>query len=97
MDFVNNESSIRERLTQVLSPILNGRNPEKNWHLVNDLGMDSLALLRLCLDLEDAFQLDIPDEMCQYLCTTEDLYNFLKTRILSAPTTEKGESDGQRS
>ncbi len=46
-----------------------------NWntHLVNDLNLDSLDLVELAMDLEDEFQISMPDEQIGQVGTVGEL------------------------
>ena len=50
--------------------------PDKD--LVADLGIDSPRALRLLIELEDRFSLEIPDEDAAQMSTVEDVLSYLK-------------------
>lgn len=45
---------------------------------VDDLGADSLDIVELVMALEEAFNLDVPDEDAEKLKTVEDAINYIK-------------------
>jgi len=45
----------------------------------DDLGLDSLDIVELLMDVEDAFDLDIPDEYASVWKCPSDIINHLKT------------------
>ncbi len=50
-------------------------------HLVDDLGADSLGLIELVLDVEENFEIDIPDEDTEKIHTVGDALDYLVTRL----------------
>jgi acyl carrier protein len=50
--------------------------PEAN--VVDDLGADSLDVVELVMALEEAFDLEIPDEDAEKIRTVKDIYDYLE-------------------
>lgn len=50
----------------------------ENSILLSDLGMNSLDLVQLVCDVEDEFDIDIPDRTIRSFKTVGDVMNFLK-------------------
>jgi acyl carrier protein len=50
-------------------------NPEAN--VVDDLGADSLDVVELVMALEEAFDLEIPDEEAEKIRTVKDIIEYL--------------------
>jgi len=50
--------------------------PEAN--VVDDLGADSLDVVELVMALEEAFDLEIPDEDAENIRTVKDIYDYLE-------------------
>ena len=48
---------------------------------VNDLGADSIDLVEIYMDLEDEFNMSIPDQDLPNIKTVGDLVNFIDTKI----------------
>jgi len=46
-------------------------------HIQNDLGLDSIAVMELVADIEDRFELNIPNEMLTGLVTVDDVARAL--------------------
>ena len=53
--------------------------PEAN--LVTDLGLNSLDVINLVLDFEDAFGVEIPDEDIGRFVTMQDVVEYVENRI----------------
>jgi len=49
--------------------------PEAN--VVDDLGADSLDVVELVMALEEAFDLEIPDDDAEKIRTVNDIYDYL--------------------
>jgi acyl carrier protein len=50
--------------------------PEAN--VVDDLGADSLDVVELVMALEEAFDLEIPDEDAENIRTVKDIFEYLE-------------------
>ncbi len=46
-------------------------------NVVDDLGADSLDVVELIMALEEAFDLEIPDEDAEKIRTVQDIYSYL--------------------
>lgn len=47
-------------------------------HFINDLGADSLGTVELIMSLEEAFDLDIPDEKAEQIRTVGDALIYIE-------------------
>lgn len=52
-------------------------------HLVADLGIDSLGIMELIADIEDKFNLHIPDDALREVNTVGDVAHAIETRLQS--------------
>ncbi len=52
-------------------------------HLIADLSIDSLGVMEVVADLEDKFELHIPDEALREVETVEDVAKTIVTRLES--------------
>lgn len=50
-------------------------------NFVEDLGADSLDIVELVMEIEDEFDLEIPDEDVENLSTVQDVVNYLNKNI----------------
>ena len=53
-------------------------NPESNFQ--NDLGADSLDTVELVMTLEEAFDIEIPDEAAEGITTVGDAVKFIQDK-----------------
>ena len=49
--------------------------------LVDDLGADSISMLEIVMELEDVFDIDIPDEVAEDLRTVSDLVAYIEGQL----------------
>jgi acyl carrier protein len=50
---------------------------------IDDLGADSLDIVELVMAMEEAFDVEIPDEDAEKIQTIEDAVSYLKERVES--------------
>ncbi len=49
--------------------------------LVDDLDIDSITYYEIIMELEDEFDIDIPDEAAEDMRTVSDLVNYIEARV----------------
>ena len=49
--------------------------------LVDDLDIDSISYFEIIMELEDEFDIDIPDEAAEDMRTVSDLVNYIEARV----------------
>ena len=74
--------SQNEMQTKVVDIIANQLGVEKEIitpeaNVVDDLGADSLDVVELVMALEEAFNLEIPDEDAEKIRTVQNIYDYL--------------------
>ena len=67
---------IREIIVEELGVELD--DIKTSTHLTDDLGADSLDAVELIMSIEDAFEVEIPDEELQNIQTVADLVEFIE-------------------
>lgn len=72
------ENKVREIVCQQLDVDANQVKMETKF--VEDLGADSLAVVELVLALEEAFEIDIPDEDTEKLRTFKDAVEYIAAK-----------------
>lgn len=77
----------REMIFNKMAEVVLGqvKNPDltltTSMDIQKDLGLDSIELVELIIDLEEAFQLSIPDEDVEDLASLGELSDYLNNRI----------------
>jgi acyl carrier protein len=74
---------INEMKAKVVEIIANQLGVEKDVitpqaHFVVELGADSLDVVELIMALEEAFDLEIPDEEAEKIRTVQDIYDYIE-------------------
>ena len=49
--------------------------------LVDDLGADSISMFEIIMELEDVFDIDIPDEVAEDLRSVSDLVSYIEGQL----------------
>lgn len=75
-------TDIAERVKNIVAERLNV-NPEEITleTTFEDLGADSLDVMDLIMELEQEFDIEIPDEDTEKIRTIEDTINYIQSRI----------------
>ena len=73
------ENKVREIVCQQLD--VEADKVKKETSFVEDLGADSLAVVELVLALEEAFDIDIPDEDTEKLRTFNDAVTYIESKV----------------
>ena len=73
-------SSVRDRVIEIVCEQM-GQSKEKvaeSTSFINDLGADSLDTVELVMELEDEFDLSIPDEEAEKIKTVGDAITYIE-------------------
>lgn len=74
--------TVREKLTAVIADVL-GVEPEKvvpEANFTEDLGADSLDGVDMIMEIEEAFDVEIPDEDSKQLTTVQAVLDYLASK-----------------
>ncbi len=72
----NTEEQVRDIICEKLSVKPDQVSPETSF--VNDIGADSLDLVELIMELEDKFDMQIPDEEAEKILTVGDAIKYIE-------------------
>jgi acyl carrier protein len=72
-----------KRLTDILRNVLDVQEEQikDNSNFVKDLGADSLTVVEIVMEIEEEFDIEIPDEETQGLETVKELRDYVKDKI----------------
>ena len=76
-------AEVAKKITEIVSEKMD-RNKEditEEMSFVNDLGADSLDTVELVMDIEDAFDIQIPEEDAEKIETIADAVNYVAERV----------------
>ena len=77
---MSTEESVEEKVKEIIVKQM-GANKDQvtpDTSFINDLGADSLDTVELVMELEDAFDVSIPDEDAEKIQTVGDAINYVK-------------------
>lgn len=76
---VDVEAQIKEAIVEKLGVEESKVTP--NASFINDLGADSLDTVELIMELENRFNIQIPDEDQEKIQTVGDAVNYVKSKV----------------
>ena len=81
-------SNIGDKIKQVVIERLEINEDEVTLDadIQKDLGADSITVVEMIIELEDAFDIDIPDEEAEKLLTIRDVVDYVKARLAESQT-----------
>jgi acyl carrier protein len=77
------QSDVSEKITTALADYLK-RDPSTirpDYHLRDDLGLDSMAVIELVYRIEETFNLQIPDEDLAGLTSVQHVVHYIEGRL----------------
>lgn len=74
--------SIEQKVKQIIVEQLgvDENQVDATASFVDDLGADSLDIVELVMALEEAFDIDIPDEDAEKITTVKDAISYIETK-----------------
>ncbi len=70
------EGRVRKIIAEQLQIDADSMKVESSF--IDDLGADSLDIVELVMAMEDAFQMDIPDEAAEKIQTVKDAIDYIR-------------------
>lgn len=88
------DRSILSKIIQALADYLKRdvSTIDAHHHLRDDLGLDSMAVIELLYKIEEAFELQIPDQDLAGLTTVGAVAAYVQKRVAPARSTTTGRS-----
>ena len=79
-------SEIEDRVKKIIAEQLSVDEEKitKDASFVDDLGADSLDTVELVMALEEAFEIDIPDEEAEKIVTFQDVLDYISSNSSNA-------------
>ena len=70
-------------LTDILRNVLDIQEEQikDNSNFVKDLGADSLTVVEIVMEIEEEFDIEVPDDEAELLLTVKDLRDYVKDKI----------------
>jgi len=80
---VKTKANIAEKIKQIVSEQLGVDEAEvtPTASFVDDLGADSLDTVELVMALEEAFEIEIPDEEAEKIRTVQDAITYVEKKV----------------
>ena len=79
---MSDSPSVEETVKKIVTRIVRKQEDEyKPSATFKDLKADSLDIVELVMELEDAFSIEIPDEDAEKLKTVQDAIDYLRGRV----------------
>lgn len=72
-----------ERLQQIIAEVLNVEADDItiNSTFVDDLGADSLDIFQIIMGIEEEFDIEIPNEVAEYIVSVNDAVEQIKNAL----------------
>ena len=76
-------ASVKERIVEIVSEQLGVNKDQINddTHFVNDIGADSLDTVELVMELEEEFDINIPDDAAEKIQTVGEAIEFIEKHV----------------
>jgi acyl carrier protein len=78
-----NVAPIKERVIDIVAHQLNVSKDQitEDTHFVNDIGADSLDTVELVMELEEEFDIDIPDDAAEKIQTVGEAIRYIEEAV----------------
>ena len=75
----NIETKVREKIAEQLGVAADEVTPESSF--IEDLGADSLDIVELVMELEEEFEITIPDEQAEKIKTVGEAIDYIDREL----------------
>ena len=76
---MKNEDKVKQIIADQLLVDVDDVTPGSN--LIDDLGADSLDVIELVMQFEEAFDIEIADEDAENIKTVKDVLDYIETKV----------------
>jgi len=95
------DQAVLDKIVQALADYLkrDADSIQPSYHLRDDLGLDSMAVIELLYKIEETFNLQIPDQDLAGLTTVGTVANYVERRLAppkQASTTKTNPTKGKK-
>ncbi|MBX7102832.1 MAG: acyl carrier protein [Gemmataceae bacterium] len=75
--------SVEERVTEIVCENLgvNKDQVKRETRFIEDIGADSLDIVELIMELEEEFEINIPDDQAEKIKTVGEAINYIEAEI----------------
>lgn len=72
-----------DKLKEIISEYtgVEPKDIDEKMSLAGDIGLDSFSIISMICQIEDSFDVSIPEDEINNFQTLDDLYNYLSTNI----------------
>ncbi len=76
-------ASVKERVIDIVSEQLGVSKDQitEDTHFVNDIGADSLDTVELVMELEEEFDINIPDDAAEKIQTVGEAIQYIEQQV----------------
>jgi acyl carrier protein len=76
-------ASVKERVIDIVSEQLGVSKDQitEDTHFVNDIGADSLDTVELVMELEEEFDINIPDDAAEKIQTVGEAIHYIEQQV----------------
>jgi acyl carrier protein len=80
-----NEQEIFDKVQSIISEQLGVEKAQvtKDANFANDLGADSLDTVELVMAIEEAFNIEIPDETAEQISNLQQAVDFIRQKVVA--------------
>lgn len=74
--------TVEDKVVEVICEVISVKRElvTREANMINDLGVDSLDIIELTMDIEEEFGIDIPDEDIENMKIVGDICEYLEKR-----------------
>lgn len=71
---------MKEKVIDIVKDILDIQEVDTAANILDDLGADSIAVMEIVMELEEAFDFEVPQEDIMNLTTVDDIVTYIESK-----------------